>query len=199
MRQKARSGKRYAFAGSLVAAAMVCGVAATLATAETPPPGSYDANPPSVPIGSSSVHAAGAPVKCHAAYGPPYDQYYCYSPADMRAVYNIPSGPGADGSGQTIIAVVAYGSRTIQADLAAFDSAFGLPNPSLTILGPNGSGDQGDPIVQGWIAETSLDVEWAHAIAPGASLSSLFSTHPSLERRLAELDKVQQQLGRNAG
>ena len=33
----------------------------------------------------------------------------------------------------------------------------------------------------------------------GASLSKVFSTHPSLERRLAELDKVQQQLGRTAG
>jgi heat shock protein HtpX len=33
----------------------------------------------------------------------------------------------------------------------------------------------------------------------GSSLSNIFSTHPSLERRLAELDKVQQQLGRTAG
>ncbi len=33
----------------------------------------------------------------------------------------------------------------------------------------------------------------------GKSLSTIFSTHPSLERRLAELDKVQQQLGRTAG
>jgi len=33
----------------------------------------------------------------------------------------------------------------------------------------------------------------------GSSLSTIFSTHPSLERRLAELDKVQQQLGRTAG
>jgi len=33
----------------------------------------------------------------------------------------------------------------------------------------------------------------------GSSLSNMFSTHPSLERRLAELDKVQQQLGRTAG
>ena len=33
----------------------------------------------------------------------------------------------------------------------------------------------------------------------GKSLSTVFSTHPSLERRLAELDKVQQQLGRTAG
>jgi heat shock protein HtpX len=34
----------------------------------------------------------------------------------------------------------------------------------------------------------------AMSLRGGASLSSVFSTHPSLERRLAELDKVQQQL-----
>ena len=33
----------------------------------------------------------------------------------------------------------------------------------------------------------------------GGRLSQIFSTHPSLDRRLAELDKVQQQLGRTAG
>ena len=33
----------------------------------------------------------------------------------------------------------------------------------------------------------------------GGGLAGLFSTHPSLERRLAELDKIQQQLGRTAG
>jgi heat shock protein HtpX len=33
----------------------------------------------------------------------------------------------------------------------------------------------------------------------GGGLSNLFSTHPSLERRIAELDKLQQQLGRAAG
>jgi heat shock protein HtpX len=36
-------------------------------------------------------------------------------------------------------------------------------------------------------------------LAPKGSLANVFSTHPSLERRLAELDKVQQQLNRTAG
>ncbi len=36
-------------------------------------------------------------------------------------------------------------------------------------------------------------------LAPKGSLAAIFSTHPSLERRLAELDKVQQQLNRTAG
>ena len=37
-----------------------------------------------------------------------------------------------------------------------------------------------------------------HLSGQAASLANVFSTHPSLERRLAELDKVQQQLGRTA-
>jgi len=32
-------------------------------------------------------------------------------------------------------------------------------------------------------------------LSGGGGLSTIFSTHPSLERRLAELDKVQRQLG----
>jgi heat shock protein HtpX len=39
----------------------------------------------------------------------------------------------------------------------------------------------------------------AHLSASSSKLANAFSTHPSLERRLAELDKVQQQLGRTAG
>ena len=39
----------------------------------------------------------------------------------------------------------------------------------------------------------------AHLAAKGSKLANIFSTHPSLERRLAELDKVQEQLGRTAG
>jgi heat shock protein HtpX len=39
----------------------------------------------------------------------------------------------------------------------------------------------------------------AHLAAKSSKLANIFSTHPSLERRLAELDKVQQQLGRTAG
>jgi heat shock protein HtpX len=39
----------------------------------------------------------------------------------------------------------------------------------------------------------------AHLSAKTSKLANVFSTHPSLERRLAELDKVQQQLGRTAG
>ena len=36
---------------------------------------------------------------------------------------------------------------------------------------------------------------FAPAITSGASLATLFSTHPSLERRLRQLDEISKQLG----
>jgi len=85
------------------------------------------------------------------------------------------------GAGQTIAIVDAYNDPNITADLAAFDKQFGLAAPpSFTVdnLGATTTD-------AGWALETSLDVEWAHAIAPqanivlveaaNASLNSLFS------------------------
>jgi subtilase family serine protease len=99
--------------------------------------------------------------------------YTCYGPYELGQAYNYPAG--LDGTGQTILIVDAYGSPTIQSDLAAFDAYFGIPDPpSFTIFcptdgcsktqkaGPHGAAD--------WGVETSLDVEYAHAMAPGAKI-----------------------------
>jgi subtilase family serine protease len=95
----------------------------------------------------------------------------CYSPAFIQQAYDYPTNRNAPtGAGQTILVVEPYGSPTISADLQAFDSAFGIAPATLTIVGPNGTGDPTDPDVIGWGVETSLDVEWAHAIAPGAKI-----------------------------
>ncbi|MDE1853441.1 MAG: S53 family peptidase [Thaumarchaeota archaeon] len=100
----------------------------------------------------------------------------CYSPDFIRTAYNFPND--LDGSGQTIVIVDAYGSPTITNDLAVFDSHWGLPAPpSFTIVCPPGGcpsktlfGDYGIHEVEGWAFETSLDVEYAHAMAPGANI-----------------------------
>jgi subtilase family serine protease len=98
----------------------------------------------------------------------------CYSPSHLRDAYDFPNGRGAaTGAGQTIIVVTAYGSATIEDDLAQFDAENGLSSPpSFTIVeqqapvdGAQGSGD-----LLHWQVETSLDVEYAHAMAPGASI-----------------------------
>jgi subtilase family serine protease len=98
----------------------------------------------------------------------------CYRPSALRAAYNFPSN--LNGTGQTILIVDAFGSPTIQHDLATFDTDFGIPAPpSFTIMCPEGGCPAFAPNntfhdETGWTVETSLDVEWAHAMAPGANI-----------------------------
>ncbi len=95
--------------------------------------------------------------------------YSCYGPYDLGKVYNFPSN--LDGRGQTIIIVDSYGSPTIAADLARFDAYFGIAAPpSFTIINAAGTGATGSGALTGWQVETSLDVEYAHAMAPGAKI-----------------------------
>ena len=61
----------------------------------------------------------------------------CYPPSYLKKAYDFPptSGPGGlDGRGQTIVIVDAFGSPTIQSDLNTFDTTFGLPSTTVTIL-----------------------------------------------------------------
>jgi subtilase family serine protease len=100
-----------------------------------------------------------------------------YTPAHIRQAYgfnqisfNNGTVPG-DGSGQTIAIVVAYKDANIGSDLHTFDTTYGLPDPVLTIAPQSISGKP--PVVDStgrWELETALDVEWAHAIAPGANI-----------------------------
>ncbi|HVJ04763.1 MAG TPA: S53 family peptidase [Candidatus Saccharimonadales bacterium] len=100
---------------------------------------------------------------------------FCYGPAAIRKAYGVFDliNGGITGKGQTIVIIDAYGSPTLAADLAAFDSVFGLPDPpSITEFHMPGSTpfDNTDPNQLGWAEESSLDVQWAHAIAPGADI-----------------------------
>ncbi|MDC8786488.1 S53 family peptidase [Roseateles koreensis] len=99
----------------------------------------------------------------------------CYGPSAIRKAYGMDQliNAGYDGSGQTIVIIDAYGSPTLQADLDAFDAAFGLPPPpSLQQITMPGTlpFNYSDSNQLGWAEETSLDVQWAHAIAPGAKI-----------------------------
>jgi len=95
----------------------------------------------------------------------------CYSPAQLQAAYDWPTGKGAPtGAGQTIVVGVAFGSPTLEADLAAFDTAFGLPSTTLSYCGAPNSGAGNPAIDRQWGPETSADVEYAHAMAPNARI-----------------------------
>ena len=101
-------------------------------------------------------------------------------PQLIRNAYDVTSllNAGYTGAGQTIIIVDSFGSPTIAQDLKTFDAGLGLPDPpSFTVLAPFGSVpfDPNNPDQVGWALETTLDVESAHSIAPGASIVLLTS------------------------
>jgi subtilase family serine protease len=81
---------------------------------------------------------------------------------------------GITGQGTTIVIVDSFGSPTIRHDLAVFDRTFGLPAPPrFGIIAPAGPLPPFNPKssdMTGWAGETTLDVEWAHTIAPGANI-----------------------------
>ena len=118
---------------------------------------------------------------------PPTDSYCrmtfgfpCYSPQEMQQAYGLTPllEAGYNGAGQTIVIIDSFGSPTIEQDLKNFDFGYGLPDPpSFTVLAPLGTVpfDPGSSAQISWAKETSLDVEWAHAMAPGASIVLLTS------------------------
>ncbi len=108
--------------------------------------------------------------------------YSGISPAAMRTAYGIASSSAANqvmfgsvagnGAGQTIAIVDSYSQPNIVSDLNSFDAAVGLPAPpSFTVINQTGGTTlpANAPLGQ-WGIETSLDVEWAHVIAPGANI-----------------------------
>jgi subtilase family serine protease len=90
----------------------------------------------------------------------------CYAPAQIRTAYDVPSS--IDGTGTTIVIIDGFQSPTVRADLAAFDTFWGLPMANLRVV-PEGA-TRPDASQIGWFIEQAIDVEWAHVIAPGANL-----------------------------
>lgn len=98
-----------------------------------------------------------------------------YFPSDITAAYGVDAvhAAGTTGAGQTIVIVDSYGSPTALQDLQQFSSDFGLPAPNLQIYYPCGRPTFSNSMhgtQAGWAFETSLDLQWAHAIAPDANL-----------------------------
>jgi hypothetical protein len=108
-----------------------------------------------------------------------------YSPAQIRQAYTLAGLPfggstPADGTGQTIAIVDAYNDPTIASDLSTFDAYFGLPRASLSVVNETGGTTLPAGTDAGWTTETALDVEWAHAIAPGAKIVLVEASSDSL-------------------
>ena len=145
------------------------GSATTLSAAGSVPPDAVLLHPDAIHVGGA---AAGpyTTAQCKRIL-----RISCYSPTQVRQAYDLRPlyRRGITGRGQTIVVVDSFGSPTIKRDLAVFDATFNLPAPpSFTVVQPAGTVPpyQASSDREGWAGETTLDVEYAHTIAPDAAI-----------------------------
>lgn len=134
---------------------------------------------PSVGVHPLAVHVKGTEARRDLLHFSCQDRQIdvsiaCRTPQQLRTAYGFDGllSNGIDGTGRTIIIVDAFDNPYIASDLTLFDAAFGLPDPTLNVYYPDGQTpfDYTDGNMVGWSSEISLDVEWAHAMAPGATI-----------------------------
>jgi PKD domain/Subtilase family len=123
-----------------------------------------------VPVSSSAAARAGAmpfTVNDGASESGPAGGL---TPAQLASAYGY--SPTAGGAGQTIAIVDAYDDPSIEADLAAFDTEYGIAacttaNGCFTKISQTGSTvSLPEKDTTGWSVEISLDVEAAHSTCP---------------------------------
>jgi subtilase family serine protease len=128
------------------------------------------------------------------------------SPAQVRHAYGFDQitfqggAVAGTGAGQTIAIVDAYDDPSIAADLSVFDAQYGLAAPpSFVKVGISASGaastSQFPTANAGWAGEIELDVEWAHAVAPGATILLVEANSASITDLLNAVDYARQQPG----
>lgn len=115
----------------------------------------------------------------------------CYDPYQIRTAYNIEPliQAGYDGFGKTIVIIDAFQSPNIATQLSTFIAFYGLPGMNglgspndsnlgtFSVVAPYGLTpfDPTNPDMRSWANEISLDVLWAHAIAPRANITLVLS------------------------
>jgi subtilase family serine protease len=117
---------------------------------------------------------------------------YGLSPSAIKSAYGFPTGLTA-GEGRTIAIVSAYNAPHVEGDLSVFSRQYGLPscttaNRCFLKVSQTGSTSTYPRSDAGWALETSMDVEWAHAIAPGADILLVEANTPAITNLLKAED-----------
>jgi subtilase family serine protease len=137
------------------------------------------------------------------AGGPPFAGYFYETPASLSCIYKLatspvlgcnPNNPTNDpnfvnpsGGANAIAIVDAYHYPTAAADLAAFSKQFGLPPAKFQIVYANG---HQPPVNSNWNIEEALDIEWAHAMAPSATIYLVEAASASYSNLLTAVSKA---------
>jgi subtilase family serine protease len=182
-----KQGKRIRTIAGLLGAVVVAATT-TVATTSIPYAGATSStaksSPNAIAARGASVHvepavsghievaSLGSPIStsdCLAMFG-----IHCYSPLQFRTAYDLNPlyAHGITGAGRTIMIVDSFGSPTLQHDLDMFDNQWGLPKTTVQIVraGKIPPFDPNDAQMVIWADEASLDVQYAHSVAPGAHI-----------------------------
>jgi subtilase family serine protease len=133
-------------------------------------------------------------------YGTVYDAnsnlVVSYTPAQLQSHYGLSSliKDGYDGAGQTIALVEGYGYAAAEGDANAAAKIFGLPalnSSNFSTIYPEGKPvDPNAADLTGWTPEIALDIQSAHAIAPGAKILVVASAGQDNEDQIASLQYI---------
>ncbi len=114
------------------------------------------------------------------------------TPAQIKSIYNLPS---TGGSG-TIALIEAYDNPNAESDLGTFDTQFSLaPCTTANTCFTKHQMSVSTSTNSGWTVESSLDVEWAHAIAPNAKILLVEAQSSSDNDLIAAVDYARNQPG----
>jgi subtilase family serine protease len=189
-----------------IAAFGALSVPAGAAPAPPPPPGGSAIVPgtksdgkPHPPVKAvqtpGMVHPLALDVFAYDVYGTPLITSASPSGYYPSVIRNM-LGLTGDGTGQTIAIVVAFDNPKVAADLATFDTAFGLPAPpSFKKVSQTGSTTTLPLPNESWALESALDVQWAHALAPKANILLVEAKSAGYADMMAALSYASKQTG----
>ncbi len=137
----------------------------------------------------------------------PYGGYFFLeTPASLGCVYRLVAAIAGcnpyqttlnpTGGSRAIAIVDAYDDPTAAADLAHFSSQFGLAVPNLQVVYASGSRPAFN---SGWQLEEALDIEWAHAMAPGAKIYLVEAASNSIGDLLTAVSAASQLVAKAGG
>ena len=148
-----------------------------------------------IPSGSGPSTSPAAGFVVTPAVTSPAPGFVAETPASLGCVYFLVSTRVSGCSpttatlnpsgGSKVIAIVdAFDDPNAATDLATFSIQFGLPAANFSKVFANGVKPPQDP-TGGWELEESLDIEWAHAMAPSAKIILVEAASNSLSNLLA--------------
>ena len=124
------------------------------------------------------VNSTATPFTPYNYYSAAQGNSQYYTPSNIYSAYSFggANSRGLQGNGTNITIIDAYGDPFLGYDIVAFDNQTHLPPIKLTIRYLNNTPN---PYNKSWAIETALDVEWAHAAAPGANIKLVITQNAS--------------------